>query len=813
MTNRPGDKSHTSPLSITPADDVSQVQAVGRDLLTVDVATGEYPRVRLRNAQAAHNLFLILLQADRKSAYNRAVLQEMRDGAPPQSDAALQQAGMSWVYNLNFLESDTRMAAALASYDDLVESTETLIVPHFQPGVVDPEDIADVGDIIAEEYSMMIRENSDFYSQWNRLANEFVGHGVGWTYFPDAETPWWETGGWDLVLIPRKTRAKDEAVAVFITRHEYRVGDLYEYISNPKYAKGWNEMEVQKAIVQAARGNRNIRRWFDHWPEVERELKNNDLGFGFGDAELVYAVHYFVKEFDGTYSFYIGLENGTNQDYLYSDPRRYKNAAQAFTSFTLEIGNGTLHSIRGALWKMFPFVQTSNRFRNKLLTNTDISLTLLLQGEEGDSYDDLQLTLGPAVGYLPPSAKVIDRTLPDVGTQGLPIVKDLSQTLQAASGQFHTPSTPYPVQEKASAPTKYELQSHQSAEGLLTSNSVNRFYRSVDRVFQEQFRRVQEIGATGGRAAGGKVRFPEIEEFFARCAERGVTEDIIKAVRKVSAQRAIGNGSPQLRLLAYDELLQMSGELDETGRSLAVRDRISDRFGRQFADRYKPKVQRVPPDASLATVENAALKSDLFSALPDQNHAVHASIHVPKFQDIVEQIVQYRETNPEADFAPMEPQLTWALNLHSHASDHVVAMAANPLRLGEMKSYRAALEQGGNLLAGFARELQQQERHAAGTAQTPESPATAVPGAVQGQPGQSQQDQITASDPKLAMEAERHKVELQMSLEKHQKDMQLASAKVAQIAQEMRIKMIKADAEIAEGIRARQTSEPEQAVV
>ena len=60
-------------------------------------------------------------------------------------------------------------------------------------------------------------------------------------------------------------------------------------------------------------------------PEVEAELKNNDIGFGIGDSECVQAVHYWVREFDGGYSFYIGLENGLNQEYLYSDPNRYKD--------------------------------------------------------------------------------------------------------------------------------------------------------------------------------------------------------------------------------------------------------------------------------------------------------------------------------------------------------------------------------------------------------------------------------------------------------------------------------------------------------
>jgi hypothetical protein len=808
MANKP--LSLLSSAGIAPADG-SATQVIGTELLTIDQQTGKVPRTRLRDARAAHNLFLILLQADRKAAYNRALLMEMRDGASPVKDSILQRTGNSFCYNLNWLGADAKMTAALAAYDDLLESNGDLIVPHFKPGVIDPTDIQDVADVVSEEWSTTIREQSDFFNTWNRLANEFVGNGVGFTYYPDADTPWYETAGWDGALIPRRTRAKDEAISVFITRHEYRVGDLYDYIKDPAYAKNWDENEVKRAIIGASRFKRNIRRWYDHWPEVEQELKNNDLGFGFGDAELVYALHYYIKDFDGGYSFYVGLEDGTNQAYLYHDENRYKSAREAFTSFTLEIGNGTFHSIRGALWKMYPYIQAQNKFNNKMLTNTDIAMTLMLQGEEGDTYDDLQITLGPAVGYLPPTAKVIERTLPDVGTQALPMLDYLNRGLQNASAQFQAPQpAPDPRPSKGNPDTKYAIQSQQQVEGSLTANSVNRFYRSCDIVFGEQFRRAQKIGPTGGRLGKGKVRFPEVKEFFERCKERGVMPELItKGIRKVTAFRAIGNGSPQLRMLAFDEIEQMAGQLDETGRVLVTRDRIAARFNRQMADRYRPKVNRIAPDTSIAVIENAALKEDMFDALPDQAHAVHAGIHVPKFQKVVGQIVAYREQNPEADFSPMEPLLTWATNLHDHAMQHVVGMAADPLRIQDMKSFRAALEQGGNLLAGFARELQAQERHAQQSAPASNSAPGGAPGGGQ----MSEQDQISASNPKFQLEIQREQLKLKTDLETHQVNMQLASAKVSQVAQAMRIAQVKADAEIAQGIRERQTSVPQNAAI
>jgi hypothetical protein len=795
-----------SPSTTTPAADISR-SGVAADLATID-EQGKAPRNRIKDAVAGHRVFIKMKEADRNSAFNRAILTEMWDGAPPQKDSALQQAGLGWIYNLNFLGADSKMAAAVAAYDDLIESNEHLIAPKVRPNILNADDLQELIDVVCEEHATMVREHSDFYNNWCFLAQQFVAHGVGFAYFPDAETPWWEPAGWDQVLIPRKTQIKDKNILVFSTTHEYRVTELYQKIEDKAHNPGWDETETRRAIVLASKGKRYAKRWYDHWPEVEMELKNNDIGFGVGDAECVQAVHYWIQEFDGSYSFRVGLEDGTNQNWLYSDVSRYKHANQAFISFLLSVGNRTFHSVRGALFKMFPIEQAKNRFENKMLTNTDISMTLLLQSENGDAEEDLDITLGPAVGKLPPGAKVVERRLPNVGTEGLPIVQYLDQKSEQATNQFQTGPVSAYADKKGHAQTKYAEQRDDSIKGSLAQNSVARFYRSADLMFSEQWRRVMEIGPDGCPTSTKKdedgeipCRYPEVRDFFRRCDERGVTFQMIKKViRTVSAQRAIGNGSPQMRMLALDELQQMAGSLDETGRDNATRDRIAMRFGRVMADRYKPKVKRIAPDASLAQVENAALKSDAFGALPDQNHFVHAGIHVPKFQQIVEQLVSYRENDPEADFSPMEPILQWASNVHDHAAEHVQALAYDPLRVEDMKSFRAALEQGGNLLAGFARELQAQERH-----------QQDMMGVKADGLNQKYQDAVSASDPKLTLEIQRQQEELQQKREEHALKMQLASYKVAQVAQKIRESSIKMDSLVAQNIDKQQHSQVPQA--
>jgi len=753
---------------------------------------GKAPKERLKDAAALHSIYTTALQADQTSARNRAILQQDADGAPPENQAKLNANGLSWNYNLNWLGGDTKLQAALTAYSDLLEGTSELIQPEFYPKEIAPEEMPDAADVIAEEHNRLIRESSDFYSTWERLGSEFTKFGVGFAYFSDEETPFWDAAGWNEFVMPRRTKVGDEKIPILMWQHDYRVHELYKFISDPEHSN-WNVEEVQKAIVYACATPTKDRPWQTFWADIEMSLKNNDLGLGYGAVEEVHALHALVREFDGSVSFYVGLTNGSNEKHLYKDVSRYERMTQAVVSFTLGVGNGTYHSIRGLLWKMWPFNQTINRFNNKMLTQTDLAMSVFLQATDAESLDDMSITLAGPIAYFPPKdrAEIVAHEMPDVGTQGLPVLERLDRSLANATGQFESSRGSTQTADNRHNVSKFQYAAEQEHAGALTNNSVNRFYRSLDRLMGEQFRRIQKIGPKS-------TKYPEVADFYERCKERGVeAKTIQKGVRTVRCLRAIGNGSPAMRSVAMDRLLQIQGGFDSTGRNLVIRDTVAVAAGRQAADRYCPKQKRIAPDAQVAVLENGLLRNGDVPVLPDQNHGIHASIHVPEFQKAIEQLVAAREQNPEMDFKPLEPVLQYAFNLHNHAAQHVEQMAADPLQIKDAKAYKAALEQGGNLLAGFARTLQQQERHQVG-AGTP--PGAGAPSGAESQAldTQEQYNAVNASTQQLQFTAQRNEQQLRHAEELHQVELQLASAKVADVAQKMRLRDIETAANLKE---------------
>jgi hypothetical protein len=99
----------------------------------------------------------------------------------------------------------------------------------------------------------------------------------------------------------------------------------------------------------------------------------------------------------------------------------------------------------------------------------------------------------------------------------------------------------------------------------------------------------------------------------------------------VTPLKAVGYGSSQARLLAYNEFMQMLPMLDETGRANVIRDRIAVRVGYDQVDRYAPPSavpQRLPVDAKIAELENDSMQGGRgVTVQPGENHAVHLQIH------------------------------------------------------------------------------------------------------------------------------------------------------------------------------------------
>ena len=721
------------------------------DLLNLDPVTGTPPESRLRDVKAANSIYDTLRKADEKASSNRARTDAMFDGAPPYDQRVLYSTGQGNRTNLNFGEAQRYLDVSMSAYVDLYTSLDKLMNVKTQLGEAATR--RDSDDIIAEELTQMLREWPEFHSSYLRLCTEFTKHGVGVAYFEDPHSWKFRVCGLGDFLIPRQTPASEEYIEVACARRQYLLHELYAFIKNPEAAEkvGWDVEEVKRAIMKNARtSGRNGSNTYADWESTQREMKNNDLYTGLENT-TVQVVHMWVREFDGSVSLLMFCEESP-KSFMFKQTRMFEKPEQAYVLFSYGVGtNGTYHSVRGLGHRIFNHVQTSNRIRCQMLDSAMMSGAVMIQPETQRALEDLSFTMYGPYSILSPNVKVIEKAAPNLSQNMIPALSDLQSQLSAnvdLVSTYGNQSSPY----RNNLQTEHDL----AVSSRLTGSTINLFYASWARLLKEVVR----------RAVSNPRRDDRTKAFFARCAERGVSEQVIKSIdhNKTVAVKAIGAGSAANRLLALRELNQIAGSYDEVGRRNLIRDITSERVGRDLVDRYAPAnpEPRMTVDAKIAMLENQAMQSGQPVAVLDSElHGMHLRIHNPLLQQLVAGI-----DSGEVD--PMQA-LPLVEAIYQHCAEHLQYLSADPSAKAQIAESKQLLQIAQEVITNFNRKLQAQQRKAMEAVQAEGQP----------QEGQPQEGQQAGPSP-TEMKMQEHQLKMQIAQQKAQIEMQIKQAKADQ---------------------------------
>lgn len=744
------------------------LQAVDSLVTTIDPETLQVPATRIKDAACARELYQKMREADRLNAQNRALVQAMLDGEPPYDDAELIAAGQGHRINLNFGEAEALLESSLGGYVDLMASVEHLMsTPLDRKKFAYSDVVHEYEQKIAEEWSRALREWDKFNFNHLLLANYFIAYGVGFAYFQD-ELDWrWNVDSMANVFVPRETLATESEIEVGSACRKYQAHQLYRYIRDEKAAReiGWNVEAVKRAIANAMPAERRG----DDWETLARELKNNDLYTGYAQASEIRTVHYWVQEFDGKVSHYIGLEKppgeagNEKEEFLYENRSRFNEMSEAIVSFTYGIGtNGYYHGIRGLGYKIFPQIQVSNRARCQLVDGAMMGSTVMIQGVDEEAMSELEIMYFGPYTVLSPGFQVVDASMPNLSQNIVPVLADMSSLLSAKTGQYQPGSS-----QKTERETKFEQQVKVTQGAKLTTTGLILFYQPQERLFRQVGKRMTRSDYSKTDPGGALVH-----KFWQRCVDRGVPLSAVHAVDwdQAKVTRAIGAGSPEMRLLILDELMQFTPNLDAIGRANLIRDRIAARLGYDQANRYMPPStdRRIATDAKLAELENALMSlGQPVSVSPSDDHFEHANVHLTKIGPIAQQLEQVPDSLPQ-----LIPVL---LLLLEHTSVHVEALGDNVLLQQQIAPMRQMLQQAGEIAYNGAQQLEKMQREAA-EAQTAQS-------------GQA----APQEDPKLVQEAIRFQAKIANMQQEAQLKLQIKE-------QEHLQKMAQRDAEQAQKV-------------
>ena len=730
------------------------------ELLNLDEKGNVPKESRLKDVASALSIYETLRRADESSAINRARIQAVFDGRPPYNDAALRASGQASRANLNFGEAARLLDTAMSGYVDLISSVENLVTVETKAS--SENDGMRVDTIISEELSRTLRGWPEFHSTFLRLCNEFITHGVGVTFFENETDFRFRTCGIGDMLLPRQTQSSEHSVEIAVSRRDYMVHELYNFIRNPEAAEavGWNVEAVKKAIQAADSGAHH--KTFTNWEDTQREIKNNDIYTGIR-ANSVPVLHFFVREFDGSVSHFMAADLAAannpqreeSREFLYKNVSRYENPEQAFLFFTYGVGtNGTLHSIRGLGHRIFNHVQTSNRLRCQMVDGAMLASSVMLQPDSQRALDELALQYYGPYAVLSPNIKLVEKAMPNMTQTVMPALADMTQQLNEATGFYASSNA-----AGGSYRSKLQVEADLEVATRLTSANLNLFYASFSRLVREIARRI----VTGPKSD------PAVRDFYERCTERGVPANIVKSVdhRKTRANKAIGSGNAAARSSALNELDQLLPLLDEQGKKNLVYDRIASRVGYEMAGRYavQPENARPTVENKVAELENVILMSGTaVSVQPTELHETHLTVHLPKVQEILDGV-----SSGEID--PMQVLTSLQLMLQ-HISQHEEVIVNDPTAAGIAGQAREVINNAGNVVQNFQRKLEAEQRKAGAAQEGGAAPTEAEA---------SQLAQVKAQTETILLDLKKQKAQLDLEIKraKFEQDTAIKDAKLA----------------------------------
>lgn len=743
------------------------------ELKGLDPVTGEAPCARVGDVDAARSIYLALKKADEGSSRNRALIDGMFNGSPPFNANDLKEMGQGDRTNLDFGEAAALKEQALAGYYDLTNSVDKIARVRTSYGT--PEQAAEWSEAISEEFHHTLKEWSEFEFNHQRLSDMFVSHGVAISYFED-EVDWrYRVTGFNEFRIPRGTRASEGEIEVATVDREYRADELFSFIRDPKVAEelGWDVKTVREALKRACASDTTTS--LGDWERLEVELKNNDILWGTAKSKVVKVVHMWVKEFCGCVSHLIFLQEplptgpgATKESFLFRKEQRFESPTQCWVTFCYGVGNGTYHGIRGLGFKIYPHIQVLNRLRCGMVDGALLSSSLIVQPSDSSTraLDDLTLTYYGPYALFPPGLKIVEKAVPNLQQNIIPVISDMAQQMQNNSGAYQTRA----VGGDSAARTAYEVRAQLQKESILSSASINLFYHPWKRLLNETYRRLARRGYSANEPGGR-----EAVEFRKRCLKRGVPEEAIYRVRSIEPVRAIGYGSPQMRMAAVDETMQIFGSLDEMGRINLLRDRIAARFGQEVVDRYLPSPNtalRPPIDAKIAILENATMvEGNAIPVSPGENHFLHAQAHLQAADGLDAATVEGRN-NPQEALLAMQMILP-------HLAQHLGALGNDLVRKDEVAMMRQRHQQLTASAQRVADELQAQMENMQ-KAQQAEAERQQTAMMAEFQAMQQKIAEMQQLSPEAQQKLLERRAELQMKIEKHQAEMQMKAAATQQ---------------------------------
>lgn len=510
----------------------------------------------------------------------------------------------------------------------------------------------------------MVRDWDLFSTTKDREILERKKHGVVVAYWND-DCDWrWDVAGLEYFKMPRPTQIGVGNLPYCGIRADITPEKLYDKIRNPEIAKeaGWDVEEVKQTLMRAAPADPNS----DDWEAWERYWKDNDYMMSY-DKAVCQLVLLPVLELDQTITLLLFNYDGTGK-FLYTKRGAFGGMERFCQIYTENVGtNKYYHSIRGFGHRIYSEIQTYNRMLNQFADSVYVGGMLAFSPpNESDADAEAYSQSGPWL-VMNEGWQQAKLEMPNLQQSVIPGLSVFTDRIQKKGSRIGSGNTGLYGDGKT---PKHMFEAQLEQMAMNTDANLESYLSTWERHWRQIVRRATREGYLPKEPGGVAVA-----EFRKRCLERGVSGEAINNVdwKRCKINRGVGAGSAAARILAYDRLEAMKGDMSTESQQLFARDKSIAIGGIQSADRYFPKPQnrRISPDVSYADATNPELmRGEQIPVRDGQNHVAIAEVRMQKLEELNQMVQQGGQPALDQVVVPMHYLLD---NMQQHLEK------ANPL--------------------------------------------------------------------------------------------------------------------------------------
>jgi hypothetical protein len=666
--------------------------------------TGEFPKKRIKDADAARSIFEKMKEQSKSTALRRAKIQWAYDGNVPIPPSKLKQQGEGWRSNFNPLEMKQRIKERASVLWDMLVSQQTLIKVALRKSEQTFLNQT-YGDIVAKNYTIVVKDWVDFNYNVKLSIEQMLLFGNG-PFFWDDEIDWrpkaLKTGH---LLVPNSTKSTIGGVELLLIRSEISPLFFMELFEKEETSRdrGWKldaVTEAMKAKYLSGQMGQSAPYVTSKQEEHAQLIKNLDF-MRQPDLEPINVIHFLVKESDDTVSHMIIPEepfsktsnksNVTNE-YLF-ETNLDKKMEEIVHFFLYDIGDGTLKSVRSLAHLLYGPCDLSMRLLNTLFDGVMISSGLVLKFMNGTSLREFKILKKGPITAIPENLDVIQSSfIPPI--ENILLARNTIQNIiNDKTSQINQNIDPTARPKSAS-----EINAMVAQKSEFKSVDAVWYYTQWEKLHQKMFRKM--LNPDYLETDGG---YEDHEKLIELCVQDGIPEKLLRDPDNwvVSANIAIGRGSTFEARNITSKLMGILPSIpSEIGRLNLIRDYIGVHASYGNVDRYVPMNDAFNMPTiyhHIAEGENVdMMQGSPRTAASDDLHIVHLNLHVKTTSESINAFKQ-----GGADPQRLLPALA---NLINHCYQHVEFLHKDPSRNSEFKQFKNIVKE----LESAARKVEQQ---------------------------------------------------------------------------------------------------------